>query len=497
MQGIVMPVSQTKRLSIALAALAVSSLALYFGTGLHPLWCLTWLAPVPVLVAAPRLSRGWAFVLAFCAWALGGLNMWTYYHLNLEIPFAVSALAILIPTFVFAISVMVYRHVLLSSLWRAAVILPAIWVTYEFLSARFSPHSTFGNIGYSQMNFLPILQLTSITGIWGISFCLFLFASTVGVLLSEHGTTLERRRLGIAVGLVLIAVLGFGGWRLQSMPQTPQAVKVGLVASDVRQNILAEQPDDALRLLGQYAVEAERIAAQGAQVIVIPEKVAVVLDSYLPEVDSLFQSTSAKSGATIVVGVIHPTAGAKWNEARVYFPNGQVKTYEKHHMIPSFESRLTAGTKRTSWPDISGLWGVTICKDMDFPQLSREYGNDGTGLLLVPAWDFDADGWLHGRMAILRGVESGFSIARASKQGILTFTDDAGRVLAERETNSAPFASLIAVIPVRHSRTIYARYGDWFAWLNLCGLVGLVTIPLIMQRRNRLTAMSASLCGVR
>jgi apolipoprotein N-acyltransferase len=56
---------------------------------------------------------------------------------------------------------------------------------------------------------------------------------------------------------------------------------------------------------------------------------------------------------------------------------------------------------------------MTICKDMDFPGLSREYGQDDTALLLVPAWDFELDGWLHGRMAILRGVESGFSIARA------------------------------------------------------------------------------------
>ena len=54
---------------------------------------------------------------------------------------------------------------------------------------------------------------------------------------------------------------------------------------------------------------------------------------------------------------------------------------------------------------------------MDFPRLSREYGKDGAAVLLVLAWDFSDDGWLHGRMAILRGVESGFSIARAPKQG--------------------------------------------------------------------------------
>ena len=111
---------------------------------------------------------------------------------------------------------------------------------------------------------------------------------------------------------------------------------------------------------------------------------------------------------------------------------------------------------------------------MDFPPLSREYGNDGTGLLLVPAWDFDADGWLHGRMAILRGVESGFSIARAPMQGVLSISDDRGQVLAERSSSSAPFASLVAPVPVQHENTIYARFGDWFGWFNTALLVLLV-----------------------
>jgi apolipoprotein N-acyltransferase len=99
-------------------------------------------------------------------------------------------------------------------------------------------------------------------------------------------------------------------------------------------------------------------------------------------------------------------------------------------MLPPFESKFTVGNSRTTLQQPSGLWGVIICKDMDFPGLSREYGRDGVGLLLVPAWDFDADGWLHGRMAILRGVENSFSIARAPRHGILSVSDSRGRVLA-------------------------------------------------------------------
>ena len=475
--------SHSKHFALAAVALVVSSIALYFGTGLHPAWWTLWFAPIPILLAAPRLSRTANLAVASLAWIAGGLNMWSYFHVLLEIPLGVILVIMVMPALVFAVDVLAYRSFLQFSPWRAALVFPSIWVAYEFLSERMSPHSTFGNISYSQMNFMPMLQLASVTGIWGISFCLFLFAATVAVLFG--GRASATRKLALTVGCVLLAVLGFGYWRLHFTPPAQDSVVVGLVASDLRQNILTEKHQDTLRLLHEYAAQVEMLAAQGAKVVVIPEKVAVLLDSDVPEVDVLFRATAAKTGASIILGVIHPTTDAKWNEARIYSPDGEIREYEKHHMIPSFESDLTVGTTRTEWRQPSGLWGVTICKDMDFPPLSRVYGNDGSGLLLVPAWDFDKDGWLHSRMGILRGVESGFSIARAAKQGVLTITDDTGRVLAERETNSAPFASLVAVAPVRHTATIYARYGDWFGWLNVCALIGLVVEGFMARRRTR------------
>ena len=87
-------------------------------------------------------------------------------------------------------------------------------------------------------------------------------------------------------------------------------------------------------------------------------------------------------------------------------------------------------------------------------------------------------------MAVLRGVESGFSIARSAKLGILTATDDRGRVLAERDTIGTPFAIVIATVPVRHDATIYSRFGDWFAWLNIVVLVILMGMPLSARRLN-------------
>ncbi len=117
---------------------------------------------------------------------------------------------------------------------------------------------------------------------------------------------------------------------------------------------------------------------------------------------------------------------------------------------------------------------------MDFPRLSRQYANDGVGLMIVPAFDFTLDGWSHGRIAVMRGVEGGFSIARSAKQSILYATDDRGRILGEQSTMFLPFATVITSVPVHHDVTLYSRWGDWFAWLNIALLAGLLassTIP--------------------
>ena len=476
--------SQPRQAGIAVAAVIASGLAVFFGTGLHPAWGLTWIAPIPVLVAAAYLTRGWTFASAFVAWLMGGLNMWNYFHLALEIPLIPIIVFISGPALVFACIVLVYRRFLRVSAWQAALIFPTLWVTYEFVSERLSPHSTFGNISYSQMNLLPILQIASVTGIWGISFCLFLFAATVAVLLSRHRVSGKRGWLAVGTFAWLVLVIGLGGWRLLSQDPTQNTVMVGLVASDLPQNLIAVKPEDTIRLMHSYLNQAQALAAQGAKVVVIPEKVAVLFDSELPEVDSMFGEAAQKSGSEIVVGVIHPTNGAKWNEARLDTPSGEIRTYEKHHMVPRFESDLTPGTGRTEWNESSGRWGMEICKDMDFPKLSREYGKDGTALLIVPAWDFVVDGWLHGRMAILRGVESGFTIVRSPKQGVLTVSDDTGRVLAQRTSGAEPFTSLIAAAPVHHSNTVYARFGDWFAWLNVAAALCLLVIGALQGRRQ-------------
>ena len=360
---------------------------------------------------------------------------------------------------------------------------PATWVSFEYLFNVLSVHGTSGNLAYSQLAFLPFLQLASLTGPWGMTLLLLMFpaALAAGLHLRRAAPKQALRIMGASLGIILLVVV-LGTVRLES-PAPGQPLKVGLIASDPPTSpAVADEGAAATKLFQTYADQAAKLAADGAQVIVLPEKLAVAVDPDTRDMDSVFQSLANNSRARIVVGLIHVSSPVKYNEARVYVPGAPVSSYSKHHLLQLFESKLQPGTTLTLMPETSGTWGVAICKDMDFTQLSRKYGQAGAGLMLVPAWDFDLDRISHGHMAVMRGVESGFSIARAAKQGNLTVSDNRGRILAETTSDSAPFATLLADVPTTHDSTLYMLLGDWVAWLAL----GVLAFALVQAVRSQL-----------
>ena len=463
----------------AIAAGLVTAAFSYFGTGLHPIWWALWLAPIPVLAIAPRLGGGAAFLLGSIAWLVGEMNQWNYVRQEMELPWQMVILYFVAPAVVFGFGVRFTRRFLRrGSLFLAAFAFPVYWVAIEYLTAITSPHSTFGNLAYTQMNCLPVIQIASVTGLWGISFVVFLFAGAAGALLSGAGKPWQRRALAIMVGLVVCAVVVFGEWRLRSNP-SGEPVAVTLIAKDVPTSLYRGSEAQAMELLREYADEIRRVTPVGTQAVVLPEKIGRLSESALSEADALFSSTAVGTRSAIVLGLVRKTPSGTFNSSRLYSADGKLEAnYDKHHLVPRVEPEKP-GDKRVVLDESSGRWGLQICKDMDFPKLSREYARDGANLLLVPAWDFNLDRWLHARMAVMRAVENGFTLARSGRNGLLTLSDNRGRIIAEATTAPGRFVSVTGRVNVAREKTFYAQSGDWFAWLCVAAFVTLLAYLLI------------------
>lgn len=483
-------VPELRRVIGAAAAIAATAVLVWFGTGLDPAWPLLWFAPLPVLLHAGRAGRWSTAGVAFAGWFIGNLDLWSYMRQSIEIPFGIAIGITGGFALMFAIVVLLYRALLRrGAAWYALLGFPAAWVAFEYLLNIAWVNGTGFNLAYSQLAFLPFLQLASITGPWGMSFLLLLFPAAIAI--SLH---LWRDRRGTAAAIVgtafaaIAAVLIFGSVRL-AMPRPSQTLRVGLVATDAYG--MADAGAPAMQVFRAYAPHITALAARGAQVVVLPEKSAVVDDATQPAVDAFFGSLSDRTGATIAVGVTYEAADkTEYNQARVYRPFKAVSTYAKHHLLPPFESGFTPGKTLTTFTVAGADLGVEICKDMDFTPLSRKYGGRGAGLMLVPAIDFDVDRTFHGHMQIMRGVESGFTVARSARRGYLTVSDDRGRILGQARSDSAAFPTVLANVPVAHEWTLFLAWGDWFAWLAMAMLVSALlkrawlSVPVLQGGRH-------------
>ena len=472
-----------------LATLA-TGLMFYFGNGLEPWWPLMWLAPLPVLWFALRCSRLATAVTAVCSIALGMLNLWSYLTKTLGAPASVWLAVTAVVAVVFVAGTLLFRALVLrGAVWSAMLALPSIWVTLEYLRNLATPHGSAGSLAYSQLRFLPFLQLASVTGPWGMTFVLMLFSSALAIALHLRSTDAKGAvKVAVMGAGVTAVVLAFGVIRL-AMPRGETA-RVGLIASDAKEHgggTVVDPGAETEKLFDDYARAAESLTAQGAQAIVIPEKIGVTLEGKSQGSDAVMQSVADSTRTTVVAGVVHVDGKVKHNEARVYLPGASLQRYDKEHMLPPFESNLKPGTTLVLLPrqkQTAQLWGVAICKDMDFANPARRYAKEGAGLMLVPAWDFVVDRSWHGHIAVMRGVEGGFSIARAAKNGYLTVSDDRGRIVGEVPSNAAPFATLVVDAPATHHWTVYQAMGDWFAWVAIALFV-YVLLQLMRTRHEQ------------
>lgn len=467
----------SRAFALVLVATLLAAAGFWFGTGLTPLWWCTWLAPLPLLWLATRVRASAVAAAAFVAALAGSLNQWHYVHDLIKLPIQVLLLQGAIAAAAFALIVLLYRRLALRGHVLAAMFaVPLFWTAVFFANAATSPHGTWGDLAYTQMDAPLLIQIAAVTGLWGVGFSVMLGAAWVATLANAAAALHARATAGVIGAVLLGATIGYGAWRL-SDDAAERSVKIGLVSQPGGKPLAAAEPAGEV-LLGQYLAQLTPLADAGAQYLVIPE---VSFGVEQPDIPAL-RDFAQQHGVTLLTGVDLKMPNVPERNASLVFDahGGAASVYWKHHLVPVFEDRFTPGSDTTLLP--GSKVGLTICKDNDFPALLRRYGVQDAQLMLIPAWDFDLDGWLHSRMAILRGVESGFAIARSARDGRLTLSDDRGRVLAEASSEDGP-AHLIGDLPLRSTHTLYARWGDWFAWLCVAGLAIVLGFAVWPRRR--------------
>jgi apolipoprotein N-acyltransferase len=466
-----MDFAHDRRLLLPVAGLC-SAVLFFLGTGLTPVAALTWLAPLPVLLVAPHTSGRVAAGLAFAACLLGLTNSWPFFAGSHDVPLWPWGLMVTVGmALTFTLAVALFRALLLHGRPLLAVTTaPAVWVAVLYAVASLNPTGITGALANTQADQSIVIQSASITGAWGVEYLVLFVPVAVAALVTRRDA-----RVAAFTGVVLAVVLAGGALRLAQDDEPTH--RVALVAGNGHGWAADLDTPAGPELLAAYAQEISALP-DGVQTVVLPE---AVFGAHEPRPALLVDTMTALArteGVDIVVGYAQWTDGAKYNYA-LTFPasGGDPVPYLKHHDIVS-----PAGHDLALLP----VAGVLVCGDVNHRNPSADYAMAGARLLAIPASNEDDNGWQHSRTALLRGVESGVSVAWGGRQTRLMVSDDRGRVVGEATSGgTGAFTTVVADVPMGSGATPYARFGDWFAWL--CIALALSGPILIGYRKTEVT----------
>ncbi len=443
---------------IAVLAAALSGVMFYLSQGFDNIWVLIWFAPLPLLWLAYGKTPTWRVMAASAFGVLasaGYILQSPYLHL---IPPVVIASALLLYVALFCAAVWFARFVQRrASSLLTLLAFPACWTAFEFLLELRSPNGSYGSFAYATMASPVLIQSASLFGMYAVTFLICLFANTLAMALRP------RREAAVAIGLgflVCAANLVFGIVRL-SQPQ-PDALRVAGIVDEtaLSDSWHAHSLSADLKVTATYAREIRLAARQGARFAVTPEGGMASIAAVQSAIIAPLVAASRDTGVQIIAGFHSDTPPADF--ALSITPDGRVQRYDKRHPVPGLEDRYTPG-HASGW--LGNGRAVEICKDMDFPDTIRPDAAKGVRLMGVPAGDMGIDGWQHGIMSVMRGVENGFAMVRPAHDGLVIASDAQGRLIALKKTTPTGLTMAVADLPLGPGPTLYTRIGDLFPWL--------------------------------
>jgi apolipoprotein N-acyltransferase len=384
----------------------------------------------------------------------------------------------------------------------ACLLAPFLWVTLEFARANLPIFAFPWNlIGYAASRNLVLVQLTAVTGIYGLSFVVAGYGALLAYAILS-GRHRAWQAVLVAAGALILVALGGGYFVPRAIPHDV----AHLVQTDFEQSY--EYPPDWMRIHAGDLDQLEQISIDSARqipgVIVWPE-VPAPFSLQDPDFAARARQIARESGQDFLVGVEdwkHNAAG-KWiatNSAVLLDPAGQrIFTYDKIHLVPfgeyvplrrwlTFAGKLTAdigdftpGTEYRVGHLPGGRFGVFICYEGVFPGAVRHFAANGAELLI----NISNDGWFgrssapaqHVMMARVRAVENRRWLLRDTNNGFTVDVDPYGRTVAQLPTDIR--GELDAPYDFRSGLTLYARFGNWLAWLCVLASLGLLVASLV------------------
>jgi apolipoprotein N-acyltransferase len=377
----------------------------------------------------------------------------------------------------------------------STLVFPMAFCTIEYLASFDPMKGSWNSLAYTQTDDLSLLQLVSITGIWGISFLVTWFASVVNWAWSRYFQWKNISKGVITFASVASAIFLFGTLRMNFFQSRSSSVLTASIVQSrtIDADLKTCKWTDA-KAIGKYSDDVEhnllqktRQAAHAGAKMILWQECAGTIPSdreaaFLQEAKTIAAQEKIYLLATLWSVPADFPKHLVENKMIIIDPEGSVRSaYVKNKPVVGAEP-IVKGTMPMPILETSfGKIATAICHDGDFPSFMRNAGKNRAEIMFLPANDGKEIDPIHTRMAITRAIENGCSLVHPAGKGLSVATDNRGQIISSMDYFKTDEQVMFASVPIKNSFTIYAQVGDVFAWLCITGLFIFLIAPVVRK----------------
>jgi apolipoprotein N-acyltransferase len=415
------------------------------------------------------------------------------------------------------------------ALW--AITGAALWVALEMLVVRLFTGFPWNLLGASQYQMVPLVQIASVTGIYGVSFIIVwvsLSLLSAGLMVVLRPTTRS-----IWVGeiflpaLVLALLFNFGLRQLVRGPAPDRTLNVALIQPSIPQTLIWDTSRDMDRF-HELIHLSEQALTNRTDLLVWPEAAVPSFARWNTNLYSAITNLVRQHHVWLILGsddLGRPASPAGpddyeyYNASFLVSPDGEfIARYRKRKLVvfgeyiplvrwlpfvkwfTPIEGGFTPGEGPVPFVLTRPRVNVSplICFEDTFPGTAREAADDDTDFLVNltnNGWFGEsAAQWQHAAAALFRAIENGLPLVRCSNNGLTGWVDAQGRLREVFRDNRGTIygpgflrTQIPLLAPGQHrAPTFYHRHGDWFGWACV-GITGSMVVIRILRRRHGTT----------